>query len=355
MTVRVSWLYPSPGTNGGQSREDTRLTPIGRMWPTGPTTTRSGVIPGGNPLSLTGSGMGATIGLGQAVVQGTTAQGAYSATVTVPHAVTVGNGHASLPRIDVIALRVYDHIYDTSGQYAGDIVVVQGAANAAPVVPAMPSPTTMPLYRITVPAGASAGTGGLTWGGATDMRAYTVAVGGILPVDASNATGSYIGQVRIVSGRLTQWDGSAWSEFTLPSTLAPSTWGAWTAYTPVLAGGGASLGNGSLVGAWSRVGRLITARVAFTLGSTTTQGSGYWTFTLPVQAAAVSSGHAGLGHAMATDAGTAIYQGIAFVSGGASDMSAFSNAQGSPWGPARPFTWGTNDSLTLLATYEAAA
>lgn len=216
MTVRVSWLYPSPGTGGGQSREDTRLSPIGTMWPTGPTTTRSGLIPGGSPMALSGSGMTATIGLGRAVVQGTTAQGAYAAAVTAPHAVVLGNGHASLPRIDVIALRVYDTVYDATGQTIGDIVVVPGAANASPVVPAMPSPTTLPLYRITVPAGASAGGGGLVWGGATDMRVYTVSAGGILPADTTNANGSYIGQFRdSATGGLDRWDGAAWNPYPL--------------------------------------------------------------------------------------------------------------------------------------------
>lgn len=222
MTVRVSWLYPDPGTAGGQSRADTRLSPIGTMWPTGTMTTRSGLLAGGSPMALSGSGMTATIGLGQAVVQGTSAQGAYAAVVTAPHAVVLAAGHASLARIDVIALRIYDHPYDASNQYAGDIVVVAGTPASSPAMPAMPSTTTLPLYRITVPAGASAGTGGLTWGGATDMRVYTTNHGGILPVDATNAAGSYIGQYRESGSGLERWSGSAWAVYPPPAVPTPA-------------------------------------------------------------------------------------------------------------------------------------
>lgn len=366
MTVRVSWLYPSPaGPAGGQSREDTRLSPIGTMWPTGPTTSRSGVIPGGSPLALSGSGMTATIGLGRAVVQGTTAQGAYAAAVTAPHAVVLGNGHASLPRIDVIALRVYDTVYDATGQSIGDIVVVQGAANASPTAPAMPSPTTMPLYQITVPAGASAGTGGLTWGTATDLRVYTVAAGGILPVDASSAAGSYVGQVRIVSGRLVQWDGAAWAEFTLPSTISPSTWGAWTQSTPTWQADGSActIGNGTLYQRWCRVGRLIQVRIRLRFGSTTNAGAvnSQWTWSIPVAASTTpDNAEYAAGSAGAIRTGAAYYGGTVLLNPGTSRVSVIEGGSGFNWGPTlnTPFptsTPGTTDTLWLAYAYEAAS
>jgi hypothetical protein len=56
------------------------------------------------------------------------------------------------------------------------------------------------------------------------------------------------------------------------------------AYTPTFRSGGTapSLGNGTLTGTWSRSGTQITATVNFTVGSTTTLGTGGLYFGLPV-------------------------------------------------------------------------
>ncbi|MYW03457.1 hypothetical protein [Streptomyces sp. SID3343] len=363
MTVRVSWLYPSPGTAGGQSREDTRLSPIGTMWPTGTMTTRAGLIPGGNPMALSGSGMTATIGLGRAVVQGTSTQGAYAAAVTAPHAVTLDPGHASLARIDVIALRVYDHVYDAGGQYIGNIVIVKGTEAGSPTVPAMPSPTTMPLYQITVPAGASAGTGGLAWGGATDLRAYTVAVGGILPVDASAAAGAYVGQVRIVADRLCQWNGGAWVEFAMPSAVSAALGaiplGAWTPYAMAWESltGTPSLGNGSREAHYTKTGRTYTVRIAQKWGTTTSSGPGIgpWFFTLPVAPAASAWSESGyVGSALAVVGGirsmTCYMQPT-----GTSGKLVLVDAAGGQSGPTTPATWTTNNWFIAQLTYQGAS
>lgn len=57
-----------------------------------------------------------------------------------------------------------------------------------------------------------------------------------------------------------------------------------SSYTPVFAasGGGASVGNGSLSGRWSRDGTKIHFQIDFFFGSTTAVGTGNFTFTLPV-------------------------------------------------------------------------
>ncbi|WP_275465851.1 hypothetical protein [Streptomyces noursei] len=96
MTVRAAWLLPT-----GQTREDTRLAPLGTMTPQYELTSRDGVIAGGNPLAATSVGpMQLQIGTGRAVVQGTLSQGAYPAAVTAPETLTVADGHAQLPRVD---------------------------------------------------------------------------------------------------------------------------------------------------------------------------------------------------------------------------------------------------------------
>lgn len=58
----------------------------------------------------------------------------------------------------------------------------------------------------------------------------------------------------------------------------------WQAYTTTWSGSttSPSLGNGSLLAAYSQAGKLVNFRIVLTAGSTTTYGSGTWGFTLPV-------------------------------------------------------------------------
>ncbi|NUK09744.1 hypothetical protein HRW18_17375 [Streptomyces lunaelactis] len=207
MTVRAGWLLPS-----GQTREDTRLSPLGTMSPESAMTTRDGVIAGGTALNATGAGpMQVQIAVGRALVQGTEAQGAYPVAVTAPETLTVTDGNATNPRIDVVVLRVCDELYDTTGQTLARVELVTGAASATPTPPTLP-PTSLRLWEITVPAGVSAGTGGITWSSALDdRRRYTAAYGGITPRGwGLSFTGAYPGQYRDNGSGLDRWDGAAW-------------------------------------------------------------------------------------------------------------------------------------------------
>lgn len=210
MTVRSAWLL-----NPGQTRQDTRLTPTGAMLPVDAMTSRSGIIPGGTPMLLTGSGMTGSVSTGRAVVQGTSAQGAYPAALTAAEPITVANGHASLARIDSVFLVIYDQLFDTSGTTLAAVTYVQGTAAASPSAPAAPATTNaaLRLWDITVPAGASSGSP-INWATAlTDRRVYTVAVGGIGV--GTDVVGAYIGQWRDqggTSGLFERWTGSAWEQ-----------------------------------------------------------------------------------------------------------------------------------------------
>ncbi|MEV2203732.1 H-type lectin domain-containing protein [Streptomyces fradiae] len=201
--MRAAWLQPT-----GQTREDTRAAPLGTMTPTGALTTRSGVIPGGDPLAATGTAaMSVQVGTGRAIVQGTATQGAYPVAVTAPETAVLADGHAQFVRVDSVILRVYDGLFDTDGQTLAAIEVVQGEATATPTAPSIP-PAALRLWDVTVPAGASAGTGGIPWATAlTDRRVYTTAVGGITP---GAADGTYAGQWRDNAGILERYTGTAW-------------------------------------------------------------------------------------------------------------------------------------------------
>lgn len=222
MTVRTAWLLPE-----GQTREDTRLAPLGTMTPNGggPLTSRGGVIAGGDPFALTGTGaMTAQVGLGRALVQGTAAQGAYPVAVTAPEAVTFDDGDANFNRIDTVCLRTYDALYDASGQTLAAVEVIRGTAAATPAAPAMPAGH-LRLWDVTVRAGTSAGVGGIDWPSAVaDRRAYTSSYGGITPPGYNSTwSGAYVGQWRDNAGTLERWDGAAWRVYRAPSLAAETT------------------------------------------------------------------------------------------------------------------------------------
>ncbi|MFE2888801.1 hypothetical protein [Streptomyces sp. NPDC059272] len=214
MTVRAAWLTP-----GDQTREDTRLTLSGLLTINAstadnvPLKARGGIVPGGFALTGATGTMTFTIGTGRAFVQsGRILQGTYPVAVTDPETLTVPAGDAQYGRIDLVELAVLDDDYDGTGSTTALVRLVQGTPAAIPTVPATPNGNAIPLYRIAVPAGASAGNGGLSWTTAvTNLRYSTAALGGIVP--ASGFDGAYPGQYRDTPGTFQRWDGSAWVSY----------------------------------------------------------------------------------------------------------------------------------------------
>ncbi|WP_405561926.1 hypothetical protein [Streptomyces sp. NBC_01180] len=221
MTVRSAWLLPG-GTDPGQTREDTRLAPLGTMTPASELGSRDGVIAGGSPFAANGAGaMSLQIGIGRALVQGTTAQGAYPVAVTAPETLTFADGNGQFPRIDSVVARVHDGLYDTSGQTLATVEIIQGDPAAAPTAPALPA-ASLRLWDVAVPAGASAGLGGINWAAALgDRRRFTASYGGVIPRGwGLNFVGSYDGQYRDTGTGLERWSvaAAAWQAYPLPAT-----------------------------------------------------------------------------------------------------------------------------------------
>ncbi|WP_370420325.1 hypothetical protein AB8O64_19720 [Streptomyces sp. QH1-20] len=225
MTVRSAWLLPI-----GQTREDTRLAPLGVMAPSGELSSRDGVIAGAQPFAASGiSAMQVQIGIGRAIVQGTATQGAYPAAITAPETLTISDGDAQHPRIDSVALRISDPGYDASPSALARVEIVQGTPAPTPAAPPIPG-AALRLWDITVPAGTSAGTGGIAWTSAlADRRRYTASYGGIIPRGYGlGFTGSYDGQYRDSGTGLERWSATAatWQPLDpvigwTPVTLAP--------------------------------------------------------------------------------------------------------------------------------------
>ncbi|MER7700649.1 MULTISPECIES: hypothetical protein [unclassified Streptomyces] len=223
MPVRSAWLINRTETESGQTRADTRLAPLGTMAPNGALTGAGGVIPGsdGGEYLMSGlyvfgesAGMKVTVTPGRAVIQGQGAAGTYPVVLTDHASLTLDDGNASNDRIDLVVLRVRDAQHDGGDRTEATLEVITGEAKATPEQPKIP-PASLPLARITVPAGASVGTGGIVWEEAVyDLRVPTVAIGGILAESWNrDVAGGYPGQYRDTSAALQRWDGARWANY----------------------------------------------------------------------------------------------------------------------------------------------
>lgn len=175
---------------------------------------RSGVRPGdpGLTVSLAGSTINVSPGVATVFYTG---QGVYKvalASTVSPGTLTAA--HATLARIDLVYLRVWDNAVDASGLRQADPVYLVGTASASPVAPT-PAGTQiyMPLATINVPA-----SGGGAASVSSAVRPVTVAPGGILPATTAPST-PYTGQYWDDGTALKRWNGSAWRTV---SALLPS-------------------------------------------------------------------------------------------------------------------------------------
>ncbi|GHB22705.1 hypothetical protein GCM10010331_06210 [Streptomyces xanthochromogenes] len=292
MNIGSAWLLNSTDGSGGQTRLDTRLAPIGTMAPDGPLASRGGVIPGSaegqylmDGLYVFGdkAGMSALVAPGRAVVQGRPGAGAYPVYISEYTSLTFLDGDPGLPRVDLVVVRVYDD----AGTTAAVLEIVQGEYAASPVAPRVPE-AALALAEVKVPAGASAGNGGINWTTAVkDLRRPTASVGGIVPAGGPAYRGSYPGQYRDNGGSLERWNGTEWRPYPEPrATWQDYTpaWGQATAGAPV-----PKLGNGSLWGRYIKDGPVAHFQAAVTIGSTSNWGgpnkNGNWYLSLPVRPA----------------------------------------------------------------------
>ncbi|MFD7322173.1 hypothetical protein ACFV9D_13995 [Streptomyces sp. NPDC059875] len=216
MNLRSSWVAET-----GQTREDTRLTQTGATTMLNPVQVRSGILPGSytGQYRLSGfwmtnaSAMSATVSEGRAVIQGEISQGVYPVTLPTSETVTFAPGNPQYGRVDLVVLRIYDRLYEGQRNEAV-IEVIEGVAEQTPKAMPVP-PRSLPLYEVTVPAGVSAGNGGIPWATALkDLRSPVVAVGGIVPVEGPVTPGAYPGQYQdTADGQFQRWDGGKWVSY----------------------------------------------------------------------------------------------------------------------------------------------
>ncbi|GAA2618717.1 hypothetical protein SMC26_40275 [Actinomadura fulvescens] len=158
---------------------------LGALWPQAGSRfqRRSGLLPGDGAvadLAGTAGTMDAAVKPFTAWISGTGVQGGYSFVNGSDAPITFPDGEPAVARIDRVIARVYDHPYDASGVQEGAVEVLKGQPNgAATTLP----PTSLLLWEVTVPAGASTGGTPINWATArADRRRYTATAGGTIPV-----------------------------------------------------------------------------------------------------------------------------------------------------------------------------
>ncbi|MFY0511797.1 hypothetical protein ACOMD4_15645 [Streptomyces anulatus] len=262
-------------------------------------------------------------------------------------------GGAGQYRRDCVVASVYDA--ETAGSVSEwRLEVIQGtyaASAGAAVRPSLPSNCSLLADLTIAPSQTSVAAGQIF-----DVRNFSVAAGGILPVGSTNAlTRPHPGQMMYLTNTDTfvygKQDGTT-------GTLVQQ---GWTTYTPTwtAAVSNPSIGNGMLRGAWMRAGKTVSLRIHMVAGSTTTYGSGAWRFALPAPPFTLdSSSMYHVGSAMLIDQSTgADYPGTCFCNAtdqflGVSTAIGGSTAQPGAVTTSVPFTWTNLDSLHLQITYE---
>jgi hypothetical protein len=128
---------------------------------------------------------------------------------------------------------------------------------------------------------------------------------------------------------------------------------AWTDWTPTWTGASTNpaIGSGTLSGRYTRIGKLVSMTIVIAAAANTTFGTGAWIFSLPVTSTATAANG---GTALALDSSTGNYAvGIATFNS-STTIQVYGTTSTAAWQSSVPWTWGTNDTLKISLTYEAA-
>lgn len=129
--------------------------------------------------------------------------------------------------------------------------------------------------------------------------------------------------------------------------LVPAAWlAAWTSYTPTDTN--VTVGNGTRLARYLQIGKTVHFMWDLTFGSTTAF-TGTVNVGLPVAPAATGRWAVG---AFLLDSGTQTYGWVASITSGTS-VAVPTSSSGGGANATTPFTWTTNDRLTVSGTYEA--
>jgi hypothetical protein len=130
--------------------------------------------------------------------------------------------------------------------------------------------------------------------------------------------------------------------------------GGWTSYTPSFTN--LTVGNGTLVGRYQQIGKIVNVYVALRLGSTSSVGSSPY-FDLPIAQGRNTQNYIYTGAIL--DAGTADILGCVVLQSGGAAYICFVNTASTSGSisyasATTPMTWTTNDVFQFLFSYEVA-
>ncbi|MGV9850417.1 hypothetical protein ACWDWU_16855 [Streptomyces sp. NPDC003442] len=135
------------------------------------------------------------------------------------------------------------------------------------------------------------------------------------------------------------------------------TTGTWTTYTPTWTASttNPSLGNGTLIGKYALIGKTCHGHINLVTGSTTTYGSGTWSWALPVTSANDGTTRIGTAHLLS---GGYRASGDIVISPNASTASIYfpaaSDTRMAGASATYPITWSQTDQIRITFTYETA-
>lgn len=175
---------------------------------------------------------------------------------------------------------------------------------------------------------------------------------------ASYYVSSTAGAITTTAGANPRYVGQADSTTSIVlSPNPPLKTGGFATFTTTWTGasGNPAIGNGTKTSSYLQIGKLVFLRINLNMGSTTTYGTGQWTFSLPVAAAAGTGAAGGYsnGHLEVFDSSAGSYSiGLAAMTTSVC-AGIFSGTTG-VLGSAIPIAWATGDVVAINVWYEAA-
>jgi hypothetical protein len=345
--INPPFLQNSGATNTAELSRNWLSIPYASRNGTGSLIPKGGVHPAlGNTLQVTQTGspsMAVIVKSGHAVIPGTEGakQGGYSVLNDADVTLSIGAAHASLNRIDSVVFKVEDAAYSGAAN-TSSLVVVAGTPASSPAAPTLPA-NSLELARVSIVANDTS----ITNGEITDMRRYLTGLGGvIICTSTTRPNGNTMNEGQLIyetdTDSIYAWDLTNWN----------LVWrlGAWTTYTPTWTSSGTavSLGNGVLVGKYIQYGKTVHVRITLTMGSTTTFGTGFYQWALPVTATSDIQA----GSCVLRDTGTAD-KGASCFTNSTTQLVAVAGT-GLVVTNINPHTWASTDVIALQITYEAA-
>src|SRR3954463_16696021 len=145
---------------------------------------------------------------------------------------------------------------------------------------------------------------------------------------------------------------NAWKQ-AMATVINTAFVGAGTTYTPAWTSSGTApaIGNGTITGRYWQMDKFLAFAISVTFGSTSTFGTGFYSFSLPFTANNTTE----VGTAVALDSSAGTRWSGAWVFNTTTTVSiAVAGPAGSTqnWGQLVPFTWATSDTINISAFYE---